>query len=312
MSLDRRSVRVARQLLRTDLLMGVGFVPVSGAVVPTTPVGIEEPREVPTRAAAAAASAAPSRPMPTRPAAPVVPVAPSAPAPASVEPALLPVAIEAKPRTLSPRQRESQARLDALRVQYERDAPHSKFVTDHHCIVFGDGDPCARLMIIGEAPGAEEDKVGLPFVGKAGQLLEKMLGAMGIRRSEVYITNVLKTRPPNNATPTADEAAACAPYLYEQIKIIGPEVILALGLPATRVLLNTTEAMSRLRGQWWDYTDPRTIGYQVPVMPTYHPAFLLRSYTRENREKVWSDLQMVMQRLGISPPAGRSGAMTGA
>jgi DNA polymerase len=139
-----------------------------------------------------------------------------------------------------------------------------------------------------------------------------MLGAMGIRRSEVYITNVLKTRPPNNATPTADEAAACAPYLYEQIKIIGPEVILALGLPATRVLLNTTEAMSRLRGRWWDYTDPRTIGYQVPVMPTYHPAFLLRSYTRENREKVWSDLQMVMQRLGISPPTGRSGAVTGA
>lgn len=312
MSLDRRSVRVARQLLRTDLLMGVGFVPVSQAAAASAMVALEVGQDAPARPVATACPAASPRPMPARPAAPVVPAVPSAPPAASVEPAVIPVAIEAKPRTLSPRQRESQARLDALRMQYEREAPHNRFVTDHHCIVFGDGDPCARLMIIGEAPGAEEDKVGIPFVGKAGQLLEKMLGAMGIRRSEVYITNVLKTRPPNNATPTADEAAACAPYLYEQIRIIGPEVILALGLPATRVLLNTTEAMSRLRGRWWDYTDPRTIGYQVPVMPTYHPAFLLRAYTRENREKVWSDLQMVMQRLGISTPTGRSGAMSGA
>src|SRR5690606_26288489 len=99
-------------------------------------------------------------------------------------------------------------------------------------------------------------------------------------------------------------------YLFEQIRIINPEVILALGLPATRVLLNTTDSMSRLRGRWWTYTDPRTLGYEVPVMPTYHPAFLLRSYTRENREKVWSDLKMVMQRLGLS--AGKEAGVNGA
>lgn len=304
--------------------MGVGFVPVSGTVSLHAPEPVEAAAPVASRphvaredmVPVAAPSVTPSpRPMPPRPAPVSAPAAaPNRPIPtqpAPTQPALIPVAIEAKPRVLSAKQRESQAKLDALRVQYEREAPHKNFVTDHHCIVFGDGDPCARLMIIGEAPGAEEDKVGLPFVGKAGQLLEKMLGAMGVKRSDVYITNVLKTRPPNNATPTADEAAACAPYLYEQIKIIGPEVILALGLPATRVMLNTTESMSRLRGRWWEYTDPRTVGYQVPVMPTYHPAFLLRSYTRENREKVWSDLQMIMQRLGISPPAGKAGAMTG-
>lgn len=290
------AVQAAREQLRACMMFGADFVPLRLTVEPVAPDSSHEkvlvsntPPAAAPRPATVSSGAARARPQ-----------APASPAPA--QPSLLPdIAVEVKPRVLDPRQRGVQNKLDALRERYEREAPHANFVTDHHCIVFGDGDPCARLMIIGEAPGAEEDKVGIPFVGRAGQLLEKMLGAMGLQRSDVYITNVLKTRPPNNATPTADEAAACAPYLFEQIRIIGPECILALGLPATKVLLNTVDAMSRLRGKWWEFTDPGAAGFSVPVMPTYHPAFLLRSYTRENREKVWSDLQMVMQKLGLSP-----------
>lgn len=194
-----------------------------------------------------------------------------------------------------------QAQLDELRRRYETDAPHQHFVTAHTNIVFGEGDPCARLMFVGEAPGAEEDKTGRPFVGRAGQLLTKMITAMGLAREQVYIANVLKTRPPDNATPTSDEVRLCAPYLFEQIGIIAPEVIVTLGLPATRALLDSMDSMSRLRGNWASFTPPN--GGPIAVMPTYHPAFLLRSYTAENRSKVWSDLQMVMQRLGLASPA---------
>lgn len=194
------------------------------------------------------------------------------------------------------RRGRAQRLLDELHAAYERDAPHKHFVTAHTNIVFGEGDCCARLMFIGEAPGADEDRTGRPFVGRAGQLLEKMIVAMGLQREQVYITNVLKTRPPNNATPTAEEAAHCAPYLYEQIRIVDPEVIVTLGLPATRLVLGSMDAMGRLRGRWGQFERD---GLVKPVMPTYHPAFLLRSYTPENRQKVWSDLQLVMDRLGL-------------
>jgi DNA polymerase len=194
-------------------------------------------------------------------------------------------------------------KLEAIRKRYIEDSPHQHFVTDHHSIVFGDGDPCARLMFIGEAPGADEDKVGKPFVGRAGQLLEKMIIAMGLSRSQVYIANVLKTRPPNNATPTLEEAQLCAPYLYDQVVAVAPLVIVTLGLPATRLVLKTDQSMSALRGRWASFTYK---GFTVPVMPTYHPAFLLRSYTPENRGKVWSDLQQAMTKLGMSPTAQAS------
>ena len=124
-----------------------------------------------------------------------------------------------------------------------------------------------------------------------------MITAMGLAREQVYIANVLKTRPPNNATPTVEEARLCEPYLHEQIAIINPEVIVTLGLPASRLILDSSESMGRLRGRWAEYAGPGIDGLRVPVMPTYHPAFLLRSYTPENRKKVWSDLQMVMARL---------------
>ncbi|MCC6971431.1 MAG: uracil-DNA glycosylase [Phycisphaerales bacterium] len=193
----------------------------------------------------------------------------------------------------------AQRELDEIRARYEKDAPHKAFVTHFNNIVFGEGDPCARLMFIGEAPGEEEDKTGRPFVGRAGKLLSDMIVAMGLTREGVYIANVLKTRPPNNATPTGEECKLCKPYLFEQVAAIKPEAIVTLGLPATRTVLDTTEAMGKLRGRWAEFRDPR--GRVVPVMPTYHPAYLLRNYTPEERRKVWSDLKMVMERLGARP-----------
>lgn len=196
--------------------------------------------------------------------------------------------------------------LDELRVRYEADAPHAGFGTTFTNIVFGDGDPAARLMFVGEAPGEEEDKTGIPFVGRAGQLLNKMITAMGLSRETVYIANVLKTRPPNNRTPTPEEVVVCAPYLYHQIRIVKPEAIVTLGRPASQLLLQTSDAMGKLRGAWHTFPPPDAMSPvhgidPIPVMPTYHPAYLLRSYTPDNRAKVWSDLKQVMDRLGIEP-----------
>jgi len=191
-------------------------------------------------------------------------------------------------------------RMNELRARYEREAPHAEFKTSFNKIVWGDGPLNARLMFIGEAPGRDEDEAGIPFVGRAGQLLNKMIDAMGLCRGDkpngVYIANVLKTRPIDNATPTTAEARACAPYLHEQISIVSPDVIVTLGLPATHLMLDTTDAMGKLRGQWAAFED-RFTGRSIPVMPTYHPAYLLRSYTPENRKKVWSDLQLAMKKL---------------
>jgi uracil-DNA glycosylase family 4 len=194
-----------------------------------------------------------------------------------------------------------QAALDELRARYERDCPHKDFVTEFNNIVFGEGDPGARLLFIGEAPGEEEDRTGRPFVGRAGQLLTKMITAMGLTREQVYICNVLKTRPLNNATPTPREVEICSPYLYEQVGIIGPEAIVTLGLPATRAVLKVEGSMGSLRAKWSNMRLPD--GRKIPVMPTYHPSFVLRSYTAENRGKVWSDLQMVLEKLGLKTSA---------
>ncbi|MHC4976303.1 MAG: uracil-DNA glycosylase [Planctomycetota bacterium] len=187
---------------------------------------------------------------------------------------------------------DSASALEALRVEHEKECPHCTSVEGWTSIVFGEGDPDAGLMFVGEAPGAEEDKQGRPFVGRSGALLESMIKAMGLRRETVYIANVLKTRPPNNRTPTPDEAALCGRFLRRQIGIIRPEVIVTLGRPAAQLLLETKESMSRMRGQWFEYEG-------TPVMPTFHPAFLLRQYTQDNRAKVWSDLQLAMGRLGL-------------
>lgn len=203
-------------------------------------------------------------------------------------------AVEAQPcelRVLDDGERASkQQRLDELRARHDAECPHCTNATAHTQTVFGEGNPNARLMFVGEAPGAEEDKTGRPFVGRAGQLLDKIIGAMGLNRDEVYIANVLKSRPPENATPTSSEAAKCGPYLLDQIRIIEPVVIVTLGKPAAQLVLGLNESMGSMRGRWHEYEG-------VPVMPTFHPAYLLRAYTPENRKMVWSDMQMVMERL---------------
>jgi DNA polymerase len=208
---------------RTSLLMGVDFVPAyrTGDIDVRDPAVLTQPAESPEPSARVAPSAPP---VPSRPA--------------------------ASPPPKDERSRDAvQQRLDEILARYEADAPHEQFVTAHTKIVFGDGDPLARLMFIGEAPAI-------------------------------------------------DEARLCAPYLYEQIAAIQPEVIVTLGLPATRLILDSTDSMGRLRGRWGEFVDPE--GRAVPVMPTYHPAFLLRSYTPDNRAKVWSDLKLAMERLGLA------------
>jgi len=197
---------------------------------------------------------------------------------------------------------DPQAKLDALCGKYTADAPHAHFNTTFTNIVFGEGNPAADLMFIGEAPGEQEDQTGRPFVGRAGELLEKMIVAMGLSRESVYIANVLKTRPTNNATPTQEQANICAPYLIEQIRIINPKVIVTLGLPATHLLMGSTQPMRAMRGHFHPFPSPAFASAdldQIDLMPTYHPAFLLRAYTEDNRRKVWSDLTMVVERLGL-------------
>ena len=154
--------------------------------------------------------------------------------------------------------------------------------------VFGVGDIHADWMLIGEAPGAEEDRQGEPFVGRAGKLLNAMLLAIGLKREQVFIANILKCRPPNNRDPRPEEVAACAPYLKQQIDLIKPKIILALGRIAAQNLLKVDTPIGKMRGRRYEYPDPR-----VPVVVTYHPAYLLRS-PREKR-KSWQDLQLAMQ-----------------
>jgi DNA polymerase len=164
--------------------------------------------------------------------------------------------------------------------------------------VFGEGSASADLMFVGEGPGQNEDLQGRPFVGKAGELLDKMILAMGFKRESVYIGNVVKCRPPNNRTPQLTEVQACGAYLLRQIAIIQPKVIVTLGGPAAQLLLNTTQGITRIRGQWHTFDALKPDGPSIDVMPTFHPAYLLRSYTHDNRKKVWDDLQAVVQRLG--------------
>ena len=165
----------------------------------------------------------------------------------------------------------------------------------------GEGNANARIMFIGEAPGADEDAQGRPFVGRAGQLLNKIITACGLKRTDVFIANILKCRPPENRDPRAEEIISCFPYLQRQIEIINPEIIVALGAPATRTLLNTNKSIGQLRGQFHEYY--AGLGRApIKVMPTYHTAYLLRNYSEENRKRVWEDMKKVLAELGLPIP----------
>jgi uracil-DNA glycosylase len=173
--------------------------------------------------------------------------------------------------------------LPALR-EFLEGCPRCKLSKTRTQIVFGQGNPKADLMFVGEAPGREEDEQGLAFVGRAGGLLTKIVEAMGKKRDDVWICNVLKCRPPNNRSPEPDEVAACLPFLEEQIRLVAPRVIVTLGAYATQAVLGTDESIGQLRGRWQS-----TRG--VRVMPTFHPAFLLRS--PERKKDVWEDMKKV-------------------
>ena len=160
-------------------------------------------------------------------------------------------------------------------------------------IVFGVGDPRARLMFIGEGPGADEDAQGEPFVGRAGKKLDEMITALGLQRSEVYIANVVKCRPPGNRDPAPIEVATCSPFLEQQIRSIAPRAIVTLGKPASSTLLGRSVAITRARGIWEEWNG-------IPLMPTFHPAYILRQYTRENRQAVWDDLKAVRELVDAS------------
>ena len=164
--------------------------------------------------------------------------------------------------------------------------------------VFARGNPAAKLCFVGEAPGADEDAQGLPFVGRAGQLLDKMIAAMGLSpEGDVYVCNIIKCRPPENRRPTPEETAACIPYLHDQLANVSPKVIVALGNTAVQALLDTKLGITKLRGQWKLYRG-------ILVMPTYHPSYLLREgpAQRTAKQEAWEDLQKVMKQLGLSAP----------
>jgi len=195
---------------------------------------------------------------------------------------------------------EGEARLKALAVVHDqvKACTACRLAATRHNTVFARGDPFARLCFIGEGPGEQEDKQGLPFVGPAGQLLDRIIAAMGLRPDQVYIANIVKCRPPNNRVPEGDEMRACTPFLVRQLDLVRPEVIVALGRTAVGFLLDTKEPMSRLRGRWHSYEG-------IPVLPTWHPAYLLR--TPEAKADTWADMKVVMARLGLTlPPRGAS------
>ena len=226
---------------------------------------------------------------PTRP--PPTPEIPMARAPAN--PAVAAAATITAPGTPNAKSKLSLPTLDDVRTELG-ECTRCKLHKGRTNIVFGVGTPKARLVFVGEAPGEDEDLQGIPFVGRAGQLLTKMIEAMGVSRDEVYICNTVKCRPPNNRNPEPDELGACEPFLKGQLAALQAEAIVTLGKFASQALLRDETPISRLRGTWREYNG-------LPLMPTFHPSYLLRSPGEKG--KVWSDLQQVMVKLGLKPRA---------
>ncbi|MGA7855802.1 MAG: uracil-DNA glycosylase [Candidatus Acidiferrales bacterium] len=244
-------------------------------------VSIEaEPAEAPPVAMAAAAGASPAKPSAASP----KPAAVRATAPSIVAPTSLPSLFESIDRIADdtlPRIREDIG--DCTRCKLHKGRTN---------IVYGVGNPRAELVFVGEGPGHDEDIKGEPFVGRAGKLLTQMIEAMNLRREDVYIANVVKCRPPENRLPEKDEIATCSPYLLRQLDVIKPKVICALGSCAAQTLLQTTQGISKFRGEWFDFRGAKLIA-------TYHPAYLLRNPPAKS--EVWKDLQKVMALLGLQP-----------
>jgi len=293
----RQLIEAAIQHLQGLKERGVQFVPVS----PETLVALNQPQ----RMAPARSPAAPPAPAPRPAPQPAPRPAPTAPKPVGekfpVEQALslaLPgvTGVATPALVLSPEAKAAAFADLRQRAMACVKCPH--LAASRKNVVFGVGSPDAELMFIGEAPGADEDDQGEPFVGKAGQLLTRIIQTMGLTRETVYIGNILKCRPDTpgqaagNRKPTPDEMQTCIPYLHEQIDLIRPKVIVALGATAVEGLLGKTIGITKLRGTWKTYRG-------IPLMPTYHPAYLLRNQAPSEKRRVWEDMLQVMERLGL-------------
>jgi uracil-DNA glycosylase len=235
-------------------------------------------------------SAPPARVVPKTPVIPMPPIRTTAPAMVAPVAAPAPV-VSGDPAKL--------AAFAELRTRVLACVKCPNLVTSRKSVVFGVGNIDSPLMFVGEAPGADEDEQGEPFVGKAGQLLTKIIETMALKRGDVYIANILKCRPDTpgqsagNRKPTPDEMATCLPYLHEQIDLIKPRVLVALGATAVEGLLGKTVGITKLRGNWQTYRG-------IPLMPTYHPAYLLRNQALSEKRRVWEDMLQVMEKLGLA------------
>lgn len=239
---------------------------------------------------------------PVRPAATMPAPVATPPRPSPVVPMPKPVTQIAKPQPGAPNfvsaNPEKAAAFASLRARVMVCVQCPHLATSRKTIVFGVGNLDSPLMFVGEAPGADEDELGEPFVGKAGQLLTKIIETMALKRDDVYIANILKCRPDTpgqafgNRKPTTDEMATCLPYLHEQIDLIKPKVLVALGATAVEGLLGKTIGITKLRGNWQTYRG-------IPLMPTYHPAYLLRNQALSEKRRVWEDMLQVMEKLEL-------------
>lgn len=264
-------------------------------VVPQKRADVEPPRVAP-----------PEKPRPAEPARPVMTLREAFGRPLAADAAPRPATPRAEPRPAAARGRAQSVRdlprvvaysdddkrpLESIRKE-THDCTRCKLCSARKQIVFGVGNPRAKLVFVGEGPGAEEDAQGVPFVGPAGQLLTKMIEAMGFTRDEVYICNVVKCRPPENRTPEIDEIESCEPFLRAQLGAIQPEVIVALGKTAVQTLLRDEASITKIRGTWHEYAG-------IKLMPTFHPSYLLRR--PDEKKHAWSDLQQVMKHFGKEP-----------
>jgi uracil-DNA glycosylase family 4 len=237
----------------------------------------------------------------TRPAAPLRQAEPAQapspgprpPEPLMPQPAITPVAVPDEGQIALARQRAATATtLDELRRHMaEFDGCNLKFTAKN--LVFADGNPEAEIMLVGEAPGRDEDLEGLPFVGRSGQLLDRMLAAIGLDRQSVYIANVIPWRPPGNRTPTPQETEICRPFIERQVELVNPKILVTLGGPSAKTLLNATEGVLRLRGNWKKHVTPS--GVAIPAMPTLHPAYLLRNPA--HKKLAWRDFLEIKAKL---------------
>ncbi len=305
MDADRGTlVSMLREWLRSERRLGVSHWAISPAApratVPATtpPATASHQRARPSTAPAPAApprntAAAQSRPHPI----PAYTPAAATPELFAHDPTLPPVCTHELPRAAAA---TALAQLDAGHVC---GCKKCRLHAGRTQTVFGVGNPRPELVFVGEGPGADEDAQGEPFVGRAGQLLTRMIAAMTLTREQVYICNVVKCRPPENRTPSDDEMATCSPYLFRQLAILRPRIIVALGRPATQTLLVTKLAITKLRGQFYDFPPPALAHLGLPpakLLPTYHPAYLLRNPA--SKSEAWEDLQQVMHFLGLKAP----------